>query len=499
MFLTVGVRSVSVVSMKGWSGVKRWAVKWIDDNAARMAEMSDTIFKWAEPGLREYKSAKLLSDYLTRNGFRVEEGVAGMPTAFAAEWGNDGPVMGFFAEYDATPGHSQRAVPYEAPAVSNGPGFTDAHNMIGVSSCLTAVSLKEAVVEHDISARVRLLGTPAEKLCVGKPYMARDGLFDGMDALLAWHPGGPTTVLGEVWPLAYKSVLFNFSVERAAGGTSGDVSYPGALDAAVLMYNNVNFMKEHMPALMRRGGSINEFMMTGGQATVATPEFSQIVYCWRTRSLGDQEAIAEIVERCARGASMVAGCKVESRLITAVRTGLPNSVLTDNMMGNLREIGPPRHTEEDIDFARNIQENLGLEPMEQPYDETLTEPEHAYDNFHPADDVNEFTWHAPSARLYVSKSLAPVPGFRYPRWVVAALCGTGATHRMGETAAKVMAATALDLLENPELLAKAREEFEMRKRERYEAPLIPDGLSPPIGLRWPEWVDRPGSEWWIPP
>ena len=499
MFLTVGVRSVSVVSMKGWSGVKRWAVKWIEENTARMAEMSDTIFEWAEPGLREYKSAKLLADYLTRNGFRVEEGVAGMPTAFAAEWGNDGPVMGFFAEYDATPGHSQKAVPYEAPAVPHGPGFTDAHNMIGVASCFTAVALKETVVEHDINARIRLLGTPAEKLCVGKPYMARDGLFDGMDALIAWHPGGPTTVLGEVWPLAYKSVLFNFSVERAAGGTSGDVSYPGALDAAVMMYNNVNFMKEHMPALMRRGGSINEFMMTGGQATVATPEFSQIVYCWRTRSLRDQKAITEIVERCARGAALVTGCRVESRLLTAVRTGLPNSVLTENMMGNLREIGPPRHTEEDIDFARKIQENLGIEPMEHPYDETLTEPKHAYDSFRPADDVNEFTWHAPSARLYVSKSLAPVPGFRYPRWVVAALCGTGATHRMGETAAKVMTATALDLLENPELLAKAREEFERRKREHYEAPLIPDGLSPPIGLRWPEWVGRPGSEWWIPP
>jgi aminobenzoyl-glutamate utilization protein B len=483
----------------GWSDAKRWAVSWIDDNSSRMAEMSDTLFEWAEPGLREYKSSKLLADYLSENGFRVEYCVAGMPTAFVAEWGNDGPVMGLFAEYDATPGHSQKAVPHEAPAVPNGPGFTDAHNMIGVASCIAAVALKETVVKHGVKARIRLLGTPAEKLCVGKPYMAKDGLFDGMDALLAWHPGGPTTVLGEVWPLAYKSMLFSFKVERAAGGTSGDVSYPGALDATVLMYNNVNFMKEHMPALMRRGGSINEFMMTGGQATVATPEFSQIVYCWRTRNLRDQEAITEVVERCAEGAALVTGCSVESRLITAVRTGLPNSVLTEMMMENLRAIGPPSHTEEDNAFARKIQENLGLEPMEQPYDETLTEPEHAYDNFHPADDVNEFTWHAPSARLYVSKSLAPVPGFRYPRWVVAALCGTGATHRMGETAAKVMTASALDLLERPELLAKAREEFDRRKLERYEAPLVPVGIGPPTGLRWPEWVDRPGSEWWIPP
>jgi aminobenzoyl-glutamate utilization protein B len=485
--------------MSDWSEAKTSAVRRIDESAALMAEMSDTIFEWAEPGLREYRSARLLVEYLSDKGFRVEEGVAGMPTAFTAEWGEEGPVLGFFAEYDATPGHSQRAVPYEDPAVQHGPGFTDAHNMIGVASCVAASTLSDAVSEFGLEARIRLLGTPAEKLCVGKPYMARDGLFDGLDALLAWHPGGPTTVLGEVWPLAYRSALYSFRVEAAAGGTSGDVSYPGALDAAVMMYNNVNLMKEHMPALMRRGGSINEFVMTGGQATVATPEFSQIVYCWRTRSLSDQEEVARIVDRCARGAALVADCSVESRLITAVRTGVPNSVLTEAMMANLREIGPPRHREEDVEFAREIQRNLGLEPMEQPYDESITEPEDAYDGFHPADDVNEFTWHAPSARLYVSKSLAPVPGYRYPRWVASALCGTGATHRMGETAAKVMVAIALDLIERPELLARAREEFERRRGERLEKPLVPSGLSPPVDMRWPEWVARPGSEWWIPP
>jgi aminobenzoyl-glutamate utilization protein B len=369
--------------------------------------------------------------------------------------------------------------------------------MIGVASCFAAVALKEVALRNEIDVKIRILGTPAEKLCVGKPYMARDGLFDEIDALLAWHPGGPTTVLGEVWPLAYKSMLFEFRVERATGGTSGDVSYPGALDAAVLTYNNVNFMKEHLLALMRRGGSINEFMMTGGQCTVATPEFSQLIYCWRTNNLQDQRAIGDVVERCAEAAALVTGCEVKARLITAVRTGLPNATMTDMMMKNLRLIGPPHHTDKDKEFAREIQKNLGIEPMNEPYDETITEPENAYDNFHPADDVNEFTWHAPSARLYVSKSLSPIPDFRYPRWVVSALCGTGATHRMGETAAKILTSTALDLLIEPGLLAKAKQEFTERKRERYEAPLVPSGLKPPVGLRWPEWIDRPGSEWWV--
>jgi len=204
------------------------------------------------------------------------------------------------------------------------------------------------------------------------------------------------------------------------------------------------------------------------------------------------------VERCARAAGLVTGCRVETRLITAVRTGLPNRVLTETAMNNLRLIGPPQHSDKDKEFARDIQKNLGIEPMDEPYDESITEPEKAYDGFHPADDVNEFTWHAPSVRLYMSKSLRSPLGFSYPRWVISALCGMGATHSMGETAAKVIATTAVELLTNPELLKQAKAEFERRKKMHNEEPLIPRSLKPPIGLRWPEWVDRPGSEWWIP-
>lgn len=487
-----------VIKLIYWTDEKKTAVNWINSNAAKMAEMSDTIFRWAEPGLREFKSSKLLVNYLREHDFTVNECVAGMPTAFAAFWGTNGPTIGFFAEYDATPGHSQRAVPREEPDVSYGPGFTDAHNMLGVASCFAAAALKNTSEAYHLPVRIRVLGTPAEKLCVGKPFMARDGLFDAIDVVLAWHPGGPTTVLGEDWPLAYRSMVFNFTVGRATGGTSGDVGYPGALDAAVLMYNNVNLMKEHMPALMRRGGSINEFMMTGGQCTVATPEFSQLVYCWRTKSLADQESVSKIVEKCAEAAALVAGCTWEGRLVTAVRTGLPNRALTELVMRNLRMLGAPTHTEKDKEFAREIQRNLGLEPMVEPFDETITEPEHAYDSFHPADDVNEFTWHAPTARLYVSKALAPVLGFRYPRWVESALCGTGATHRMGETAAKVLSCTAVELLREPRLIEEAKREFDNRRKAHREDPIVPLGVRPPIDLRWPEWIDRPGSEWWIP-
>jgi len=490
---------VSGDRMSGIVREKITALESVESRREAMMEMSDRIFHYAEPGLREYRSSKLLVEYLRKEGFSVEEGVSHMPTAFAATWGEGRPDIGLFAEYDATPGHSQRPISRYEPEVPYAPGFTDAHNMLGVASCVAAAALKATAERHGLCLKIRVLGTPAEKLCVGKPYMARDGLFDGMDALLAWHPGGPTTVLGEKWPLAYKSVVFNFTVEEAMGGESGAFGYPGALDAAFLMYGSVNLMKEHTPALTRRGGSISEFMMTGGQATVSTPDFTQLVYAWRTGDLDDQEEISGMIDRCAKAAAMAAECDVAPRLITAVRTGLPNSVMTQLVMRNLRLVGPPRHSDGEKEFAREIQRNLGLEPMKEPYNEGMAEPERAYDGFHPADDVNEFTWHTPTARLYVSKSLLPpTPRYRYPRWVDSALCGTGTTYAMGQVAAKILASSAVELLLDPQILEQAQAEFNKRKQTYNEAPLIPSGLEPPTDLRWPEWVDRPGSEWWIP-
>jgi aminobenzoyl-glutamate utilization protein B len=265
------------------------------------------------------------------------------------------------------------------------------------------------------------------------------------------------------------------------------------------MYNNVNMLKEHMPSLMRRGGSINEFMMTGGQCTVANPVFSQLVYAWRNNTIVDQDSVEKIVDRCAAGAAIVADCKVEPRVLTAVRSGLPNSVMKDIVWSSLIEIGPPAYTDEDKQFAREIQRNIGLEPLDEPLYTDIVPPEKAYGEFHPADDVNEFTWHCPTARLYVSKALEPIPGIRYPRWASSALCGVGVTHRMGMCAAQILAISAIKLIDDSLLLKKAWQEYEMRKKQRYEPPLLPVSLKPPIELRWPEWVERPGSEWWIPP
>ena len=247
-------------------------------------------------------------------------------------------MMGLFAEYDATPGHSQKAVAWEAPAVPHGPGFTDAHNMIRVASCVAAVRLKETAMEHGIDVKIKLLGTPAEKLCVGKPYMDRDGYLEGMDVLLAWHPRGPTTVLGDVWPLAYKSMLFQFKIERATGGHQRRRELPGGPRRCD---TDVHQRQLHEGAHLRPDAPGREHKRVHddrGPVHRRDPRLQPARLL-----LEDQEAITEMLERCADAATLVSGCSVEKRLITAVRTGLPNKTLTDLMMDNLREIVPP-HT-----------------------------------------------------------------------------------------------------------------------------------------------------------
>ena len=159
-------------------------------------------------------------------------------------------------------------------------------------------------------------------------------------------------------------------------------------------------------------------------------------------------------------------------------------VMKDVMWKNLNEIGAPAYTEEDNAFAREIQKNMGLKPLDEPMYTEIVPPEKAYGDFHPADDVNEFTWHCPTARLYVSKAMEPIPGVRYPRWASSALCGMGVTHRMGMCAAQVMGVSAIDVIESPKTLKDAWAEFYERKKVHDEPPLLPKGLKPPVELRW---------------
>ncbi|MCS7374865.1 MAG: amidohydrolase, partial [archaeon GB-1845-036] len=224
--------------------VKDIAIDWIEKNKERIVEISDLIWEYAELGLQEYKSSKLLADELEKNGFKVERGVAGMPTAFVAEWGSGRPVIAVLGEYDALAGLSQKRVPWKEPLKPGAPGHGCGHNLFAAATLGGAIALKKAMEAGKLNGTIKYFGCPAEETLIGKVYMARDGLFKGLDFAVNYHPGSMNTIsLGS--SNAMNSVKFHFFGRASHAGGSPELGR-SALDAVELMDVGVNFLREHV-------------------------------------------------------------------------------------------------------------------------------------------------------------------------------------------------------------------------------------------------------------
>jgi aminobenzoyl-glutamate utilization protein B len=513
---------------------KSCALDWVESNRARMSEFQLKIWNYAETAWREYKSSQAYVDLLRAEGFAVEQGSGGMPTAFAANWGKGKPVIGSLAEYDAVPGNSQKPVPYRAPRDGLhpwAPGHTDPHSSLGTTALTGVLATKAAMEAFNLPGSLKLFGEPAEKVCGSKAVHAAKGYFDDCDAFVLYHPKWTNTVLRDMQYGSYWSVVFTFETPHPERWNDkslvpvshghGAVRCPGAIDALCLMYTNTKYTKE---AMFPHTGSwsVNEFIMAGGDATSDNlpPRFSQIQYSWRSPTLGIQQQIYNILENNARHAAAVAGCQVSVRWIAKTRTGIVNHAMADLAFENMKLVGPTKFGAEAREFARKIQANLGLAPMDNPFldeCEEIMDPKE-YDrrirvtmppwqtNF-AADDYVEYTWHAPTARIFSTVPVlkAPDRSFTYPSWASNALTGISAAIDPGIwVGAKTMAATMVDLFTDPATLAHARDEFRERTGggvggEKWVAPLLPKDFQPPIDLRWPEYITTArGEEWCLP-
>jgi aminobenzoyl-glutamate utilization protein B len=519
---------------------KRTALDWIDRNATRLSEFDLEIWRYAEPAWREYRSARAYVALLRAEGFDVEEGSGGMPTAFLATWGEGGPVIGSYAEYDAVPANSQQPVPYRAPREGLHPyaaGHTDPHSMLGVGALSGVLAAKAAMERHGITGTLRFFGEPAEKVCGSKPVHAAKGYYDGADAYLAYHPMSVNTTIWETHCGSYWSAVFTFECayperwgaqatspktrEDSAASSHIVARVPGAIDALCLMYTTTKYTKE---AMFPHTGTwtLNEFVLAAGDATSDNlpPRFSQIQYSWRSPRLEIQEQIYRVLENNAKSVAAATGCEVYVQWVTKTRVGLANNTLADLTYRNMELIGAPTYGEEALAFGREIQKNLDLEPMANPFPDSFTQlmPPQEYEaatrallpawqtNF-TSDDYVDYTWHAPTVRIYTGRPVLrpPYPGYEYPAWAYNAMGGVAAIVDPGMfLAGQTIAATILDLLTNPAELSRAKREFEERTGggvggERWVAPLLPNDFSPPIDLRWPEYVTTPrGEEWWLP-
>lgn len=523
--------SIGVITL---SEQKRFAFDWIEANKGRFSEWNLQIWNLAEPAWREYRSARLYCDLLKKEGFDVEEGSGGMPTAFAARWGRGGPTVGSFAEYDAVPGNSQALVPRREPRPGLHPwaaGHTDPHSSLGTTALVGVLATKAVMEKFDLPGSLRFFGEPAEKMCGSKPVHAAKGYYDGCDAFVVYHPQRVNTVAHATQCGSYWSIVVTFETIDPetwidtglvpSRGAHANARCPGAIDALCLMYTMTKYTKE---AMFPHTGTwtLNEFVLAAGDATSDNlpPRFSQIQYSWRSPTLAIQQRIYDVLANNARQAAATTGCRASVRWVTKTRVGLPNLAMTDLCYGNMKLAGAPVYPEEARQFAREVQSNLGLGRMENPFideNERLTEPS-AYEdalrqglpswqlNF-TSDDYVEYTWHAPTARVFTMRPTlrASRPGYEYPAWAVNVMGGVPAAIDPGLfLGAKTISASLLDLLLRPEILSICKNEFIERtgggvEGSKWVAPLLPRDFAAPVDLRWPEYIrTERGDEWWLP-
>jgi len=518
---------------------KEHAVNWVDNNEEWLSEFHLKIWEFAEPAWREYKSVEAYIELLRKEGFDVEEGSGDMPTAFVAEYGDEEPVIATFAEYDAVPGNNQKPVPFEADREGYHPyaaGHTDPHSALGVGALGGVLAAKSAMDEYELEGTLRFFGEPAEKVCGSKPVHAAKGYYDNNDANITFHPHPVNTCEWDTHSGSYWSIIFEFEAEDEhkwsdrdlipqAGRSHAEARCPGAIDAVCLMYTNTKYTKE---AMFPNTGtwSLNEYIMTGGQKTSdnLTPLISQVQYSWRSPTLDIQKRIYDILRSNAENVADVTSCSVSERWVAKTRIGLPNHAMSEITYDNLELVGPPQFNSDAKEFAREIQRNLGLEPMEDPLKDVVQEltPPREHEsrlrsnlpkwqkNFS-SDDYVDYTWHGPTVRLrigfgkYLLDPPKNKPEFSYPTWAINAIGGVPDLVNPGMfVGSKTIAATIIDLINDPEKLNRARREFKGRTGggiggDKWVAPLLSEGFIPPVDLPWPEYVERDGDrEWHMP-
>ncbi len=442
----------------------------VDARRTELVGLSDALWRLAETSLREHRSADRIADYLEAEGFSVERGVAGMPTAFVARWGRGDPVIGVLAEFDALPGISNVTEPRREPIEPGAPGHGCGHNLFGSGSAGAAVAAKAVLEKEGRPGTVIVYGSPAEETLVGKVYMARDGVFDDADVVLDWHPGDDTKAGYE-----RSRAMNNFAVEffgKTAHGAADPWNGRSALDAVELMNHAVNMMREHLPPSIR----IHYVIEDGGGAPNVVPDYARVWYYVRDLERDGVEKAYAWMLKAAEGAALATETTHEVTLTTGVSSYLLNRTLTELLDRNLREAGAPEWTEEEQAFAREIQRATGKEEKGM-FTGIEGLPEEEVPAQGGSTDVAEVSRIAPTAKISVASAPVDAP---WHAWPVVATGGMSIGHKAMLTAARTLAATIVELAVSPEIVAQARAEFDERTDgEPYQSP-IPADQAPPL-------------------
>jgi len=444
----------------------------VEAQGNRIERVAQQLWEWAELGYLEERSSGLMMQELAAEGFTIETGLADIPTAFVAEWGEGGPIIAILAEMDALPGITQSAAPTRDPVAGKHAGHACGHNLFGAGSLTAAIAVKNWLEATGTPGRIRLYGTPAEEGGSGKVYMTRAGLFDDVDIAIHWHADDENSAAART-TLANRSAKFRFSgiSAHAAGAPERGRS---ALDGVEAMNMMANMMHEHMPQDAR----MHYVITYGGVAPNVVPDFAEVFYYVRHPDPEGVDAIWERLENAAKGAAIGTSTEVKWEVIHGNNPLLVNETLAKVMDAKLRGVGGVTYTAAERAWAAKIHASLGeaAKPLESaaeiaPYGKSLG---------YGSTDVGDVSWTAPTVGV---RTATWVPGTSAHSWQAVAASGHSIGQKGTQVAAKAMALMAAELFVNEELRDAARAEFDAARGENYTYKSLLGDRSPPLDYR----------------
>ena len=428
---------------------------------------SDALAIWilAEVGYKEEKSSALLQDRLRKAGFTVRAGVAGMPTAFVASYRNgDGPVIGILAEYDALPGLSQAAVPDRKATPGKNAAHGCGHNLFGAASVASAVALKDYMAANNVKGEVRVYGSPAEEGGAGKVYLVRDGLFNDVDAVLHWHPGDNNsyTVTPSMANISGKFRFHGISAHAAAAPDQGR----SALDGVTVMNIAVEHLREHIPDKTR----IHYVITAGGKAPNVVPDFAEVYYYVRQ---ADPQIVRDVwarVVKASKGAAIATDTTSDYEITGGVYSLLPNKTLLEVAERNFSKVPIAPWDAEQTAFATQMAKNLPRAGLLDPTP------------LNGSTDVADVSWMVPTMGI---STTTWVPGTPAHSWQSSAASGTSLGVKGASVAASALTLMGAELLQSPDVLAKAKAELVERRGKDFKYAAMLGDRKPALNYRDP--------------
>ncbi|MFT5482449.1 MAG: aminobenzoyl-glutamate utilization protein B [Halieaceae bacterium] len=467
--LSLGLLLPSLGHSETSESLKEAAVASVEQQSQKLSDMSDQIWSFAEIALNESHSVKVLADYATEQGFEVQRGVAGLPTAFIASYGSGRPIIGVLGEFDALPRLSQAAAPERQTLVEDAPGHGCGHNLFGSASLGAATAIKRLIEAGRIQGTIRFYGTPAEESIGGKIYMAREGLFDDLDVALSWHPND-TSKMDVSGSQAMVETIVAFK------GKSSHAAFDpwmgnSALDGLELFTHSLNLMREHVRPSVR----IHYSIIDGGGAPNVVPATASAAVWIRDTKLADVIPLYERMQTMATATATAAQVIATVQLLSGTYDILQNREAAKLVHANMLRLGDITYDDADTAFAKRLQNamgvpEIGLNGRAEPLDLVPTEQTGG------STDVADVSWIVPTVDVNIATAPLGIP---WHSWGVVAASRSEFAHKGMHYAAKVLATTAVDLFTSPDSIAAIKAEFVQSTNGFSYSAYIPDG-PPPI-------------------